>query len=144
VFFTGDAAHVFNECWKPLLATVLTDLDAQLATCYDVIGVLVMTRIVSHAQLQMAHAQVSLAARVLHHTCGTHAHQPPAAMKDCAMVGCKHRNHTYWQIAASATHALNDANHTRWARASDVPKLSGALMFEPAGGLCRPPGMQRR
>ena len=60
IFFAGDAIQVFDECWKPLLATVLTELDSQLATCFDVIGVLVMTRIVSHAQLQMAHAQVCM------------------------------------------------------------------------------------
>lgn len=40
------------------MAMVIQDLDAQLAACYDVISVLIMTRIVAHCQLQMTHAQV--------------------------------------------------------------------------------------
>ena len=40
------------------MAMVIQDLDAQLAACYDVIGILIMTRIVAHCQLQMTHAQV--------------------------------------------------------------------------------------
>jgi hypothetical protein len=37
---------------------MLHDLDAQLSTYLDVIGLLVMTRIVTHCQLQMTHARV--------------------------------------------------------------------------------------
>ena len=58
VFFGSDATATFAECWQPMLAMVSTELDAQLAACSDVVAVLLMTRIVSHAQLQMTHAQV--------------------------------------------------------------------------------------
>jgi hypothetical protein len=57
VFFGAEAGQVFDDCWKPVLAHVHHELDAQLHTCHDVIGVLIMTRIVGHAQLQMTHAQ---------------------------------------------------------------------------------------
>ena len=57
-FFGAEALRVFDECWKPVLSMVHHELDGQLAQCFDVIAVLVMTRIVGHAQLQLAHARV--------------------------------------------------------------------------------------
>ena len=66
-FFGADATATFDECWRPVLALVHQELDTQLHAYFDVIGVLIMTRIVSHCQLLMAHAQVRTASVPLCH-----------------------------------------------------------------------------
>eukprot|EP00892_Ulva_mutabilis_P002761 jgi/Ulvmu1/12486/UM009_0139.1 len=57
-FFGPDAQTIFDECWKPVLAMVCSELDDHLHAYFDVVGVLIMTRIVGHCQLLMTHAQV--------------------------------------------------------------------------------------
>lgn len=57
-FFGPDAQIIFEECWKPVLAMVCGELDDHLHAYFDVLGVLVMTRVVGHCQLLMTHAQV--------------------------------------------------------------------------------------
>lgn len=57
-FFGPDAQSIFEACWKPVLALVCSEVDDHLHGYFDVVGVLVMTRIVGHCQLLMTHAQV--------------------------------------------------------------------------------------
>lgn len=56
-FFGSDAAAIFEACWKPVLAMVTSEIQDQLHSYNDVIGLLIMTRIVGHSQLLMIHAQ---------------------------------------------------------------------------------------
>ena len=56
-FFGSDAAAIFGACWKPVLAMVSSEIQDQLQAYNDVIGLLIMTRIVGHSQLLMIHAQ---------------------------------------------------------------------------------------
>jgi hypothetical protein len=56
--FFGPHAHaIFEACWKPVVAMVSAEIQDQLQTYNDVIGLLIMTRIVGHCQLLMIHAQ---------------------------------------------------------------------------------------
>jgi hypothetical protein len=56
-FFGSDAPAIFDACWKPVLAMVSSEINDQLQSYNDVIGLLIMTRIVGHCQLLMIHAQ---------------------------------------------------------------------------------------
>lgn len=56
-FFGSDAQAIFKACWKPVLVMVSTEIQEQLQAYNDVIGLLIMTRIVGHCQLLMIHAQ---------------------------------------------------------------------------------------
>lgn len=59
-FGTTDAKAIFEACWKPVLAMVSGEIEGQLQSYNDVIGLLIMTRIVGHCQLLMIHAQAPI------------------------------------------------------------------------------------